>query len=134
MMMGTDNALQALQHHMQQLKRKSESECAMDDEKDDEEDKVYYDDMGDLAVSAYSMSFTLRSSLMGVYDMCHDVFLNLLAVATQYSGWQNSDIQKDCAKIMLVQAKLTGDSDDMQDSDHDVCVLGQGVCFYSSNC
>ena len=124
MMMGTDNALQALQHHMLQLKRKSE--CTMGD------CKVYFDDMGEFAVSAYSISFTLRSSMMGIYDMCYDVFLNLLAVATKKSGWQNSDIKKDCAKIMRVQAKLMHDGDDMEDSDDDVWVLGQGVCSYSS--
>jgi len=137
MMMGSDNALQALQHHMLQQKRKSEckhhmlpqkrkSECAQDDS------KVFYDDMGDLAVCAYAVSFTLRSSLMGIYDMCYDVFLNLLAVATKKSGWQNSVIKQDCAKIMLVQAKLIEESDDMQHSDDDVCVLGQRVCSYSS--
>lgn len=124
MMMGTDNALQALQHHMLQQQRKSE--CGKDD------CKVFYDDMGDLAVSAYAVSFTLRSSLMGIYDMCYDVFLNLLAVATKRSGWQNSVIEQDCAKIKLVQAKLIEESDDMQHSDYDVCVLGQRVCSYSS--
>ena len=60
-----------------------------------------------------------------LYDISYDLCLNLLAVGSGYSGWHNSDIRKDCAKMMRLQDLLAANTAAF--SADDSLVLGKQV-------
>ena len=85
-----------------------------------------YMETGDTITSAYSICFSLQGILKIIYDPCYDIFLNLMAVATKASGWQNTDIQRDVAKLRHIQHVLSQPSI-CATSAHDCSVLGKQV-------
>ena len=64
-----------------------------------------------------------------LYDICYDIFLNILSVATGVSGWQNSDIRRDCAKFLRVQELMVQEPNALVFTHNDTVWLGQQVCF-----
>jgi len=66
-----------------------------------------YAKIGDSITSAYSVCFSLHGILKIIYDPCYDIFLNLMAVVTRASGWQNSDIQRDIVRLRHMQHLLS---------------------------
>jgi len=120
MLVGTHNALQMLLEAKTLLATRKRKQAARDTTE-------YYVNMGHSIVSAHSVSFSLMCCLKPIYDMCFDIALNLLAVASGVSGWQNGDIVADCKKLLCIQAMLSSDAD-IDGSDHDnIRLLGDKV-------
>jgi len=85
-----------------------------------------YENIGTSITSAFAIAFTLSCHMKFLYDIAYDFCLNLLAVAAGNSGWHNSDIQRDCAKMMRLQDLLAPNAVSTFSAD-DSLVLGQQV-------
>jgi len=120
MLLGHDNALHILQHGEQKKRGQKR--------KKKQPPIITYQKIGEPITSVYSICFTLYRSMKVVYDMCYDVFLSIMAVASETSCWHNRDIKKDIAKILLVQHMIRLDADNVVDSKDDVLFLGDKVC------
>ena len=123
MLMGTGNALDMLLQAKTLLATRKRKQAARDT-------VAYYANMGHSITSAHAISFGMMCLLKPLYNACFDVGLNLLAVATGISGWQSSDIARDCSKLLRIQALLSSDAD-IDCSDHaNVRLLGDqvGLC------
>jgi len=120
MLVGTRNALDMLLEAQTLLATRKRKQAARDT-------VDYYANMGHSITSAHSVSFSLMCCLKPLYDVCFDMALNLLAVASGVSGWQNGDIVVDCKKLLCIQALLSSEAD-IDSSDHDnVRLLGNQV-------
>jgi len=107
------------------LQQKTAAPASRKRKKDDIVLKEYLQ-TGDIITSAYSICFSLHGTLKIIYDPCYDIFLNLMAVATKASGWQNSDIQRDVAKLRHMQHLLSQPTM-CATSEHDSTFLGTQV-------
>jgi len=119
MMLGTSNALEMLQYNAdlrQPRKRRL-----------DELDKKDYHTKDYVYAAAFSTCFSIQSFMKPLYDICYDIFLNILSVATGVSGWQNSDIRRDCAKFLRVQELMAQEGDTLVFTHKDTIWLGQQV-------
>ena len=85
-----------------------------------------YQNFGTSITSAFAIAFTLSCHMKFLYDIAYDFCLNVLAVAAGNSGWHNSDIQRDCAKMMRLQNLLAPNTVSTFSAD-DSLVLGQQV-------
>jgi len=120
MLVGTHSALKMLLEAKTLLATRKRKQAARDT-------VGYYANMGNSIASAHSVSFSLMCCMKPLYDVCFDVALNLLAVASGVSGWQNGDIVADCKKLLCIQALLSSDTD-IDSRDHDnVRLLGDQV-------
>jgi len=121
MMLGTSKALELLQYNAvlrQPRKRRL-----------DEPDIKDYCTKDYVHTSAFSTCFSMQSFMKPLYDICYDIFLNILSVATGVSGWQNSDIRRDCAKFLRVQELMVQEPNALVFTHNDTVWLGQQVCF-----
>jgi hypothetical protein len=85
-----------------------------------------YENFGTSITSAFAIAFTLSCHMKFLYDIAFDFCLNLLAVAAGHSGWHNSDIQRDCAKMVSIQDLLAPNAVSTFSAD-DSLVLGKQV-------
>jgi len=92
-----------------------------------------YVNSGTSITSAFTIAFTLSCHMKLLYDIAYDLCLNLLAVGSGYSGWHNSDIRKDCAKMMRLQDLLASIAESAFRAD-DLLVLGKQVTTFLCVC
>jgi len=86
-----------------------------------------YTTFGDSITSAYTICFSMHSTRKAIYDPCFDVVLNLLSIATEQSGWQNSEIRQNIAKLECIQ-NLLSQGPDVEHTHDDTILLGDQVC------
>jgi hypothetical protein len=127
MVLGPYKALHMLlgPKKMQLLEQKAAAPASQK-RKQDEIVLKEYAQIGDTVTSAYSICFSLHGTLKFIYDPCYDIFLNLMAVVTKASGWQNSDIQRDVARLRCMQ-RLLSQHTMYNMSEHDSIFLGKQV-------
>jgi len=86
-----------------------------------------YLNFGDSITSAYTICFSMHSIMKAIYDPCFDVVLNLLSIATKQSGWQNSEIRQNIAKLECIQ-NLLSQAPDFEHTHDDTILVGSQVC------
>jgi len=87
-----------------------------------------YQQIGDPTTSTYAICFSMHSIMKAIFDPCFDLILNLLCIATDLSGWQNSDIRQNIQKLTCIQ-NLLSQSPEIPHAESDTKCLGHQVCF-----
>jgi len=117
MVLGAQQALHMLLPPVENTPRKR---------KHNEVVKIVYEETGDAITSSCTICFSYHASMKALYNPCYDVILNLLIVATNSSGWQNSEIQNDIAKLKRIQDLLSHKPTSAHNVE-DINLLGQEV-------
>ena len=98
----------------------------------DQVDGKEYPNFGDSITSAYTICFSMHGTMKAIYDPCFDVVLNLLSIATEQSGWQNSEIRQNIAKLECMQ-NLLSQGPEFEHTHDDTILLGDQVCPLYAN-
>ena len=128
MVLGTDKALDMLlPPAVEPAKKRRKDDVVKDDVV-----KKEYQNSGDSVTSAYTVCFSLHGAMKAIYDPCFDVVLNLISIATEHSGWQNSEIRQNIAKLECIQNLLSQGPDFELTHDDTLRLGGQVRSLYTN--